>query len=119
LRQAIVSESNTHFAKDVIENQIIRTRNATSSIFFPEPSAPHSVLLKRGPVLLRGEERELMVFTHGFLASRVELDTLVQLLLDTNPEGVEADDLTPDQWSKRFRDIDISNTGCKQSTLLY
>lgn len=89
------------------EDQI--TRNAISSILFADPSEPQSVLLKRGPVLLGGEERELMVFTNGFLLARVELDKLVNLLLDVNPKGAE--DLASDQWTERFRDIDTDYSG--------
>jgi len=85
------------------------TKKAISSIFFPEPSERQSVLLKRGPVLLGGEERELMLFTNGFLFSRVELDTLLNLLLNVNSEGAE--DLTSEQLSQRFCDIDVDRSG--------
>merc|ERR1740139_193001 len=85
------------------------TRNAIGSIFFAEPGDLQSVLLKRGPVLLGGETRELLVFTGGFLFSRVELDTLVNLVLDVHPEGEE--DLDLEALSKRFRDIDVHPDG--------
>jgi len=32
---------------------------------------PHSILLKRGPVLWKGEERELILLTHGFVLAQV------------------------------------------------
>lgn len=80
------------------------------SIFFPEKSQLQSVLLKRGTVLLRGEERELMVFTYGFLFSRVEVDTLINLLLDTGPGENELD---MERWEERFRDLDTGHSGCK------
>ena len=52
-----------------------------------------------------------MIFTNGFLFSRVELNTLVNLLMDVDPEGAE--DLTLEQLSQRFRDIDVDRSGCK------
>ena len=97
------------FRKDEPGHQV--TKNAISSIFFAESSEPQSVLLKRGPVLLGGEERELMIFTNGFLFSRVELNKLVNLLLDVDPEGAE--DHISEQLSQRFHDIDIDRSGCK------
>jgi len=42
-----------------------------------------------------------MVFTYGFLFSRVELDTLINLLLDIDPE----------RWDERFRDLNTGHNG--------
>lgn len=57
------------------------TQRAIASIFFPGDYDPKSVLLKRGPILIDGaEERELLLFTHGFLLSRITFDTLMDIL---------------------------------------
>lgn len=85
------------------------TKKAISSIFFAEPNELQSVLLKRGSVLLGGEERELMLFTNGFVFSPVELDTLVNHLLDVNSGG--ADDLNLEQLCARFSAIDVDHSG--------
>ena len=54
------------------------TKKAVSSIFFPDDYDKKSVLMKRGPTLLDGiDERELFLFTHGFLLSRIEFDSLM------------------------------------------
>lgn len=60
------------------------TKRAISSIFFPDVTEHKSILLKRGPVLLNGEERELMLFTTGFILARVEFDEYITLLLDVS-----------------------------------
>ena len=88
------------------------TKQAISSIFFPEqPIDLDSILLKRGPILVGGQdERELMLFTNGFVLSRIELDTLVELLFDVNSS---AEELTSDQLCERFRLIDTDGSGCK------
>jgi len=103
---------------DESENQI--TEKATSSIFFAQPNEHKSVLLKRGPVLLNGEERELMIFTNGFVFSHIELDTLIRILLDldgnksSDSEGrrvAAKDDITSEQLRQRFKDIDTNQGG--------
>lgn len=77
------------------------------------------VLLKRGPVLVGGEEeRELMIFTNGFILSRVEMDTLVNLLLGDDvvsaPEDCnDAEEFTSRRLSQRFNIIDSDGSGCK------
>ncbi|KAL9183458.1 hypothetical protein ACHAXT_004314 [Thalassiosira profunda] len=63
-------------------------RSLTSSS--REITIPKSVLLKRGPILFDGvEERELLLFTHGFLLSRIEFDTLLNILFTINSENPE------------------------------
>ena len=66
--------------------------------------------MKRGPVLLDGiDERELLLFSHGFLLSRIEFDSLMNLLLTIksgNPEH-----FTSAQLKKRFNDIDSDHSG--------
>jgi len=99
-------------------NQI--TEKAIRSIFFARPNEPQSVLLKRGPVLLNGEERELMIFTNGFVFSHIDLDTLIRMLLDlegnksSDSEGRRAaaeNDITSEQLCQRFKDIDTNHAG--------
>ena len=87
------------------------TKDAISSIFFPKPDEVHSVLLKRGPVLACGEERELLLFSGGFVLSRVELDTLVNLLLDASSGRMKH--LTSEELCERFSDIDTDGSGCE------
>ena len=64
-----------------------------------------------------GEERELMLFTNGFIISRVELDTLVNLLLDASSGRTTSHRrnsmLTDDEIAERFSDIDTDNSGGK------
>jgi len=93
------------------------TRDAISTIFYASNDNIQSVLLKRGPVLVDGEERELMLFTNGFIISRVELDTLVNLLLDASSGRTTSHRrnsmLTGDEITERFSDIDTDNSGGK------
>lgn len=70
-------------------------------------------------------ERELMIFTNGFILSRVEMDTLVNLLLgdevvssasasDDNDHSLnEGEELTSSRLSQRFHVIDSDGSGCK------
>ena len=75
------------------------------------------MLLKRGPVLFDGtEERELLVFTHGFLIARMKFDTLLNILFTINSENPEF--LDQEQLKKRFNAIDSDGSGCKSHDLL-
>ena len=67
------------------------------------------MLLKRGPILVDGEERELMLFTNGFVMSRVELDTLVNLLMDAS----SGSGMSNEEICERFSVIDTDQSGCK------
>lgn len=92
---------------------LIRTENAIQSIFYPDYKEQQSVLLKRGLVLVGGEdERELIMCTNGFVLARMEMDTLVDLLLDTTAYD-EDKDLVLEKLCERFRDIDTDNSGCQ------
>ena len=96
--------------------------NTISSIFFPKRGDTESILLKRGPVLVDGEERELMVFTYGFVLSRVELDMLVNLLLNAtsaNSSSSGKEDLTLEQVAERFCSLDADGSGSKYYTLFW
>ena len=87
------------------------TREAVSSIFFPSKDSHQSVLLKRGPVLVDGEEMELMLFTNGLVLSRVGLDALVELLLDATSGRARI--ITSEEVQERFGDIDADKNGCE------
>ena len=58
-----------------------------------------------------------MLFTNGFIISRVELDTLVNLLLDASSGRTTSHRrnsmLTGDEITERFSDIDTDNSGGK------
>ena len=70
------------------------------------------MLLKRGPILFDGtEERELLMFTHGCLLSRMEFDTLLNVLFTINSENPEF--LDQEELRKRFNAIDTDGSGCK------
>mmetsp|Transcript_6123 Transcript_6123/g.8926 ORF Transcript_6123/g.8926 Transcript_6123/m.8926 type:complete len:446 (+) Transcript_6123:247-1584(+) len=86
------------------------TKRAVSSIFFPDDYDKKSVLMKRGPTLLDGiDERELFLFTHGFLLSRIEFDSLMNLLLAT--KSADPEQFTSAQLKKRFDEIDSDQSG--------
>jgi len=86
------------------------TKKAISALFYPRSMERKSVLLKRGMVFLDGKERELMLFTGGFAFSRVELDSLVTLLLDASSSG-KIKQLGPDELNSRFSLIDADCSG--------
>lgn len=66
--------------------------------------------MKRGPILLDGiDERELLLFTHGFLLSRIEFDALMHLLFAMKKGDPEQ--FTSAQLKKRFDDIDSDHSG--------
>lgn len=86
------------------------TLGAISSIFFPSDHAPKSVLLKRGPILINGvDERELLVFTHGLLTSRLEFDSLINILFTINSENPEL--LDSKQLREKFDAVDADGSG--------
>ena len=84
-------------------------KRAVKYIFDPNAHDPKSVLLKRGPVLFDGiEERELLLFTHGFLFSRIEFDSLVHALLSINEQNPT---LSHKELREKFNTIDSDNSG--------
>lgn len=92
-----------------------------SAIFFPQPSDLQPVLLKRGPVLVDGEEREMMLFTNGLVVSRIELDALVDLLMDASSGQSRASKTSlrqrrrasDDELCERFSELDTDRSGCE------
>ena len=89
-----------------------KTEKAISSIFFPRVGDLRATLLKRGPVLEGGEERELMLFTNGFLLSNVQLNDLVNVLLDASSGRIL--DQSEKQVERRFSSIDADDSGCER-----
>lgn len=86
------------------------TKQAVSAIFYPSDHAPKSVLLKRGPILLDGtHERELLLFSHGFVVSRIEFNALLNILFTINSENPTY--LDSKQLRKRFDAVDSDNGG--------
>jgi len=86
------------------------TKRAISSIFFPNDYDTKSVLMKRGPILLDGiDERELLLFTLGFLLSRIEFDSLMSLLFAM--KNGDPAQFTRAQLKKRFDSIDSDHSG--------
>lgn len=86
------------------------TKKAITSTFFPGDMEAKSVLLKRGPILSDGaEERELLLFTHSFLLSRIEFDTLLNIMVTINSENPQY--LNSKQLRERFNAIDSDQSG--------
>ena len=88
------------------------TQTTINSIFFPGDHDPKSVLLKRGPILFDGaEERELFLFTHGVVLSRIEFDSYVNLLFDMSSAKWESKKSMDEEMQKRFDALDSDCTG--------
>jgi hypothetical protein len=88
------------------------TKNTIANIFSPGDHDPKSVLLKRGPILCDGgNERELMLFTHNFLVSKMEFNSLLHILFTINSENPQY--LNTKQLEDRFNAIDTDQNGCK------
>ncbi len=94
------------------------TKKAVSAIFSPKQRERQVVLLKRGTVLLGREERELMLFTNGFVVSRVELDVLVNLLLNASSSG-RMEKLAPERITEQFSAINTDGGGCEYPLEFY
>jgi hypothetical protein len=88
------------------------TKITIASIFSPGDHDPKSVLMKRGPILFDvGLERELMLFTHHFLLSRMEFSTLLHALFTINSQNPEYMNVW--QLEDRFNAIDTDENGCE------
>lgn len=78
------------------------------------------MLLKRGPTLFDGtEERELLLFTHGFVLSKIEFNNLVNLLFDMNSVKFVSEEDSEEELQKRFDAIDSDCTGGKSPFFHY
>lgn len=87
-----------------IKNEIIR------NIFRSGGHDPKSVLLKRGPVLFNGgDEREMLIFTHGFLLSRVKFDAPFHILFNDNSEKLKDRFITMVNEPDMHETIDLSS----------
>ena len=63
--------------------------------------------MKRGPTVFNvTDERELMLFTHGFVLSRIGFDSLMEILFTMNSED-------PDKLLEMFNKIDEDGSGCE------
>ena len=102
---------NNHLARGLYDSRGQETTKSTiTNIFSPGDYATKSVLLKRGPTLIDGgHERELMLFTHYFLVSKMELNMLVNILFTINSENPEY--LNAEQLEDRFNEIDSDGNG--------
>mmetsp|Transcript_37338 Transcript_37338/g.78759 ORF Transcript_37338/g.78759 Transcript_37338/m.78759 type:complete len:757 (-) Transcript_37338:187-2457(-) len=91
------------------------TRKALNFIFFPYIHDPKSVLLKRGSVFLGDSslpnERELMVFSHGFLIASVVLDDAFSLFLALSDREFLTEKSFLDYLQNKFREMDEEETG--------
>ena len=88
------------------------TQKTIADLFFPGDHDPKSVLLKRGPILFDGvNERELLLFTQGFLFSRIEFDSLLNIMFMINSENPQY--LGSRELKARFNSIDSDESGCK------
>lgn len=88
------------------------TKKTITDVFFPGDHDAKSVLLKRGPILLDGvDEREILLFTHGFLLHKLEFDTLLNILFTINSENPQY--LNSKQLEDRFNAIDSDRSGCE------
>mmetsp|Transcript_56541 Transcript_56541/g.120084 ORF Transcript_56541/g.120084 Transcript_56541/m.120084 type:complete len:732 (+) Transcript_56541:26-2221(+) len=91
------------------------TRKALNFIFFPYVHDPKSVLLKRGSVFLHDtslhNERELMIFTHGFLLANVVLEDAFSLFLALSDREFLTEKSFLDYLQNKFREMDEENSG--------
>ena len=58
-----------------------------------------------------------MLFTGGFILSRLGSDSLVSLLLDASSHG-KNEQLTAEQARERFSAVDADSDGCKCSSVI-
>lgn len=91
------------------------TKQALDFIFFPYVHDPKSVLLKRGPAFLSDEdpsnERELMIFTHGFLLASVVPEDAFRMYLALSDREFLTEKKFLDYLQVKFRDMDEDGTG--------
>eukprot|EP00578_Thalassiosira_sp_NH16_P013609 CAMPEP_0181113522 /NCGR_PEP_ID=MMETSP1071-20121207/20392_1 /TAXON_ID=35127 /ORGANISM="Thalassiosira sp., Strain NH16" /LENGTH=516 /DNA_ID=CAMNT_0023197565 /DNA_START=216 /DNA_END=1763 /DNA_ORIENTATION=- len=87
-----------------------RTKKAIAGIFYPGDHDAKSVLLKRGPILLDGtNEKEMMLFTHGFMLSNMEFSSLLNIIFTINSENPHY--LNSQKLRERFDAIDTDGSG--------
>ena len=87
-------------------------------MFAPGNNDPKSILLKRGPILLNGgKEREMLLFTHGFLLSRIELGTALNILFAINSKHPQYSNSR--KLKDQFNTITSDKNGGKMPYYLY
>ena len=103
--------------KQQVMDPIKASKQALESIFFPYVHDPKSVLLKRGSVFLNerslGNERELMLFSNGFLLADVVLDDVFALFLALGDREFVTEKSFLDYLRSKFRDMDEEGSGGK------
>ncbi|KAL7536227.1 hypothetical protein ACHAXR_007003 [Thalassiosira sp. AJA248-18] len=91
------------------------TKLALDFLFFPFVHDPKSVLLKRGSVFLHdaslSNERELMIFTHGFLIANVVLEDAFRLFLALSDREFLTAKTFLDYLQNKFREMDEDSSG--------
>eukprot|EP00571_Detonula_confervacea_P009854 CAMPEP_0172301438 /NCGR_PEP_ID=MMETSP1058-20130122/3326_1 /TAXON_ID=83371 /ORGANISM="Detonula confervacea, Strain CCMP 353" /LENGTH=716 /DNA_ID=CAMNT_0013011551 /DNA_START=78 /DNA_END=2228 /DNA_ORIENTATION=+ len=91
------------------------TKHALDFIFFPFIHDPKSVLLKRGTIFIHDaslhNERELMIFTHGFLLANVVLEDAFSLFLALSDREFLTSLGFLDYLENKFREMDDDNNG--------
>ncbi|KAL7554417.1 hypothetical protein ACHAWF_017854 [Thalassiosira exigua] len=101
--------------KQQIVDPVKMTKNAIDFIFFPYVHDPKSVLLKRGSVFLLDpdlhNERELMIFSHGFLLADVVLEDAFNLFLALSDREFLTEKSFLDYLQNKFKEMDKDDTG--------
>eukprot|EP00804_Cyclotella_cryptica_P001785 CCRYP_018588-RB/>CCRYP_018588-RB protein AED:0.29 eAED:0.29 QI:100/1/1/1/0.8/0.66/6/1051/628 len=112
-KELMLTEPTPHLGFKAQVDSLSEVTQATiKSIFFPGDHDPKSVLLKRGPTFLdAADERELLLFTHGFVLSRIEFDNFLNLLFDMNAVKFVSQEHTAEEMQKRFEAIDSDGSG--------
>eukprot|EP00984_Skeletonema_dohrnii_P020980 scaffold10365_cov102-Skeletonema_dohrnii-CCMP3373.AAC.3 len=91
------------------------TKQALESIFFPYVHDPKSVLLKRGSVFLYNRslssERELMLFSNGFLLADLVLDDVFRMFFSLSDREFVTEKSFLDYLRSKFRDMDEGRSG--------
>jgi len=91
------------------------TQSTLEFIFFPYVHDPKSVLLKRGSVFLLDAklttERELMLFTHGFLIADVACEDALNLFLALSDREFVTEKSFLENLRIKFEEMDTNKTG--------
>lgn len=98
------------------------TKQALTSIFFPYVHDPKSVLLKRDSVFLYnkslGSERELMLFSNGFLLANLALNDVFRMFLSLSDREFLTEKSFLDYLRSKFKDMDEDRSGGKNVSCL-
>jgi len=104
--------------KQQVLDPVKATKQALESIFFPYVHDPKSVLLKRGSVFLYdrslSSERELMLFSNGFLLADLVLDDAFCMFLSLSDREFVTEKSFLDYLRAKFREMDEDRSGGKQ-----